>query len=56
MRARRYMNDQYRRTYGYCTACGAVEAALNEATGTRDFSAIGEHPEYPTGYGCEFCA
>lgn len=44
------------RTYGMCTACGAIEAELNEATSTRDFSAIGEAADYPTGYGCEFCS
>lgn len=43
-------------TYGMCTACGAIEVALIEATGTRDFSAIGEHHAYPTGYGCEACS
>lgn len=42
--------------YGLCTSCGAVEANLVEPTGTRDLSAIGEHPAYPVGYGCEFCA
>lgn len=42
--------------YGMCTACGAVEVALNKATGTRDLSAIGEHHAYPTGYGCEVCS
>ncbi len=42
-------------TYGFCTACGSIEVALIEATGTRDFSPIGEHAEYPTGYGCELC-
>lgn len=44
------------RIYGLCTACGSVEVALVEATGTRDLSAIGEHHAYPTGYGCELCA
>ena len=43
-------------TFGYCTGCGAIEVALNEATGTRDLSAIGESPYCPTGYGCELCA
>lgn len=43
-------------TYGMCTACGAVEVALNMVTGFRDLSAIGEHEKYPTGYGCEMCA
>jgi hypothetical protein len=42
--------------YGMCTACGAIEVALNAATGTRDFSSIGESAEYPTGHGCEVCA
>lgn len=41
--------------YGTCTHCGAVEVALTNATGTRDLSAIGESPTYPTGYGCELC-
>jgi hypothetical protein len=44
-------------TYGMCTACGAVEVALvNGVQGHRDLSAIGEHPRYPVGYGCEMCA
>lgn len=43
-------------TYGLCTACGSVEVALVTVTGTRDLSGIGEHPEYPVGYGCEVCA
>jgi hypothetical protein len=43
-------------TYGMCTACKAIEVRLNEATGTRDFSHIGESAEYPTGYGCELCS
>lgn len=42
--------------YGMCTGCGAIEAALIQATGTRDFSAIGEASDYPTGYGCEHCS
>ena len=54
--ARKRAAEQTEPTYGMCTACGAVEAKLVEATGTRDFSAIGEHHAYPTGYGCEFCA
>ena len=41
--------------YGMCLACGSVEVRLNRATGTRDLSDMGEHPEYPTGYGCEVC-
>lgn len=41
--------------YGLCTACGAVEVKLVKATGTRDFSTIGESANYPTGYGCEVC-
>lgn len=45
-----------RPTYGMCTACGSVEVALIKQTGTRDLSSIGEHPEYPTGYGCEVCS
>lgn len=43
-------------TYGMCTACGAIEVALLAATGTRDYSAIGESVEYPTGHGCEMCS
>lgn len=43
-------------TYGRCTACGAIEAALVSVTGYQDLSAIGESPRYPIGYGCEFCA
>lgn len=42
-------------TYGACTACGAVEVALDRVTGTRDYSDIGESPTYPTGHGCEVC-
>lgn len=42
--------------YGMCTACGSVEVALDQATGTRDLSAIGESATYPTGYGCEVCS
>ena len=42
--------------YGMCTACGAIEANLVEATGSRNLSHIGESDAYPTGYGCEFCA
>ena len=43
-------------TAGMCTACGSVEVELNQATGTRDMSAIGESDRYPTGYGCEVCS
>lgn len=43
-------------TCGMCLACGSVEVALIRVTGTRDLSDIGEHPEYPFGYGCEVCA
>lgn len=43
-------------TFGMCTGCGAAEVALNEPTGTRDLSSIGESANYPTGYGCEVCA
>ena len=43
-------------TFGMCTHCGAIEVALIEATGTRDFSSIGEAANYPTGYGCEACS
>lgn len=42
--------------YGFCTACRSVEVRLNEATGTRDLSSMGESADYPTGYGCELCA
>ena len=42
--------------YGLCTACRSVEVALIEQAGTRDLSSIGEHPEYPIGYGCELCS
>lgn len=28
--------------YGMCTACWSVEVALNNATGTRDLSDVGE--------------
>ena len=42
--------------YGMCTACGAVEVALVQVTGTRDLSGIGESAEYPTGDGCEVCS
>lgn len=41
--------------YGMCTACGSVEVALDDVTGHRDLSSIGESPAYPTGYGCELC-
>lgn len=43
-------------TAGMCTACGSVEVELNQATGERDLSAIGESDRYPTGYGCEVCS
>ena len=42
--------------YGFCLACRSIEVRLNKATGTRDFSDIGEASNYPTGYGCEVCA
>ncbi len=42
--------------YGMCLACRSVEVKLNEQTGTRDLSDIGEHPQYPVGYGCEVCS
>lgn len=41
---------------GMCTHCGAIEVTLVKATGVRDFSAIGESSQYPTGYGCELCS
>lgn len=43
-------------TYGLCTRCGSIEVELVMVTGTRDLSGIGEHPEYPVGYGCELCS
>lgn len=43
-------------TYGMCLSCSSVDVALIRATGVRDLSHIGEHPSYPTGYGCEVCA
>lgn len=43
-------------TIGACTACGSVEVVLDEATGTRDLSDIGESAAYPTGHGCELCS
>ncbi len=44
-------------TYGKCMHCGSVEVALvNGVRGHLDLSDIGEHPEYPYGYGCEVCA
>lgn len=42
--------------YGMCTACGSVEVALDNVTGRRDLSAMGESPSYPIGYGCEVCS
>ena len=44
------------RVHGMCLACRSIEVELNEATGTRDFSNIGESAEYPIGYGCEVCS
>lgn len=41
---------------GMCTACGSVEVILNNPTGVRDMSDIGESDEYLTGYGCEVCS
>lgn len=41
--------------YGHCRHCGAVEVKLNKPDGTVDYSAIGEHKNYPSGYGCEVC-
>lgn len=43
-------------TYGLCLHCHAIEVALVKATGTRDYSSIGESDTYPTGYGCELCS
>lgn len=40
-------------TYGKCTACGAVEVALNRPHGTVAIE--GESDHYPVGYGCELC-
>lgn len=48
--------DPTKHVYGQCTHCGAIEVALVNATGTRDYSAIGESDKYPTGYGCELCS
>lgn len=48
--------EQGEPVYGMCTACGAVEVALNRVTGTRNLAAVGESAAYPTGYGCEVCA
>lgn len=42
--------------YGQCTGCGAIETNLVSVTGTKDLTAIGEHPAYPFGHGCELCA
>lgn len=56
MRAMATAPKQHRTVYGMCTACGSIEVALVKATGTRDFSGIGEHHAYPTGYGCEVCS
>lgn len=42
--------------YGQCTACGAIETALIRVDGYRDLTAIGEHPRYPVGHGCELCS
>ena len=42
--------------YGLCTACRSVEVALNQVTGTRDLSDMGESDQYPVGYGCEVCS
>lgn len=56
MRAMAKAPKRPRPVWGLCTRCGALEVALVKATGTRDFSAIGEHHAYPTGYGCELCA
>jgi len=50
------MSAETKPVYGYCTACGAVEVELDEVTGHRDFSNIGEAADYPTGYGCEVCS
>ncbi|WNM68481.1 hypothetical protein SEA_STARCEVICH_42 [Mycobacterium phage Starcevich] len=41
--------------YGMCTACGSVEVALMQPTGSRNLSHIGESDTYPTGHGCEMC-
>lgn len=42
--------------YGMCTACRSVEVKLNQVSGYRDLSSIGEAARYPVGYGCEVCA
>ncbi|AIM50164.1 hypothetical protein PBI_BUZZLYSEYEAR_42 [Mycobacterium phage BuzzLyseyear] len=41
--------------YGMCTACGSIEVALTQPTGSRNLSHIGESDTYPTGHGCEMC-
>lgn len=42
-------------TWGMCTSCGAIEVELNNVTGYRDLSYMGEDPNYPVGSGCEVC-
>lgn len=42
--------------YGMCLHCGSVEVELNNQTGTKDLSDIGESASYPVGYGCEVCS
>ena len=42
--------------YGMCLACRSVEVKLDNLTGYRDLSSIGEHERYPVGYGCEACS
>jgi hypothetical protein len=44
-----------RPAYGNCSRCGAIETSLNNVSGYRDLSGMGEHPWYPVGYGCELC-
>lgn len=43
-------------TYGGCLLCGCVEVRLDNVTGHRDLSDMGESGCYPVGYGCEMCS
>lgn len=43
-------------TYGLCLCCRSVEVALDNVVGTRDLTSIGEHSDYPVGWGCELCS
>ena len=55
LRAQRGLQDKPI-THGMCLVCRSIEVALHEVIGTRDFSHIGEAPDYPVGYGCEVCS